>query len=61
MRPTVATWVRLAFIAALWVALVILLLTRSSHIDFFTIFAIIASAVVVFVPLYKKHFNGNGK
>lgn len=56
-------FVRLVFIALLWLALVALILT-TARLDFFTLFAIVASGVVVFVPLYKKYFgkhNGKGK
>lgn len=60
MKPGAGTWIRLACIAGLWCALVIIILTGASRIDFFTVFTIIASAIVVFVPLYKKHFNDNG-
>lgn len=48
--------VRLAFIALLWLALVVLILT-TARMDFFTLFAVFASGVVVFVPLYKKYFG----
>ena len=50
--------IRLVFIALLWLALVALILT-TARIDFFTLFAIFASGVVVFVPLYKKYFGKN--
>ena len=47
--------VRFAFILTLWFVLCYILLTRVARIDFMTIFAIVASGIVVFVPLYKKY------
>ena len=44
------------FIALLWLALVALILT-TARVDFFTLFAIVASGIIVFVPLYKKYYG----
>ncbi|RRD62246.1 hypothetical protein [Tannerella forsythia] len=41
-------------IILLWGFLVYILLTSAKAIDFMTIFAIIASGIIVFVPLYKN-------
>ena len=49
--------IRFGFIAALWVGLCGLLLTRSPKIDFMVIFTIIASGIIVFVPMYKKYIK----
>lgn len=38
----------------LWGVLCYLLLTYSSKIDFRVIFTLVASAVIVFVPIYKN-------
>ena len=38
-------------------ALCYLLLTRAAKIDFMVIFSIIASGIIVFVPLYKKYLK----
>ena len=46
---------RFACILLLWVALCYLLLTRTARIDGMTIFTIVASGIIVFVPLYKKY------
>ena len=35
--------------------MVYLLLTRAARIDFMVIFTIVASGIIVFVPLYKKY------
>ena len=42
-------------ILLLWVGLCWLLLTRAAKIDFMVIFTIVASGIIVFVPLYKKY------
>lgn len=47
--------IRFAFILCLWLWLCWLLLTRAARIDFMVIFTIVASGIIVFVPLYKKY------
>lgn len=47
--------IRFACIVMLWLALCYLLLTRTPRIDGMTIFTIVASGIIVFVPLYKKY------
>lgn len=47
--------IRLCFIAALWIAISVLLIVTSVKITLYTIFVIVASGIVVFVPLYKKY------
>lgn len=41
-------------IILLWVVLVYMLLTYSKNVDFMTVFTIVASGIIVFVPLYKN-------
>ena len=41
-------------IILLWVVLCYMLLAYSKEVDFMVIFSIIASAIIVFVPLYKN-------
>ncbi len=41
-------------IILLWVVLVYMLLTYSKTVDFMTVFTIVASGIIVFVPLYKN-------
>jgi hypothetical protein len=50
-------WIRFACILLLWMFLVYLLLTRAARIDFMVIFTIVASGIIVFVPLYKKYIR----
>lgn len=49
--------IRFGFIVVLWVVLCYLLITRSPKIDFMVFFSIIASGIIVFVPLYKKYLK----
>ena len=44
-------------ITLLWGILCYMLLTYSKTIDFYVIFTIIASAIIVFVPIYKNRKN----
>ena len=54
---TPGRWIRFACILGLWLFLVWLVLTRAARIDFMVIFAIVASGIIVFVPLYKKYIR----
>ena len=51
---------RVVCVILLWLALCYLLITRSQVIDFRVVFAIIASGIVVFVPIYKKYKREKG-
>ncbi|MDE6307166.1 MAG: hypothetical protein K2L90_11340 [Muribaculaceae bacterium] len=53
-RITTAVAIRLACICLLWIALV-WLVVRSQPLTAWTLFIVAASAIVVFVPLYKKY------
>lgn len=44
-------------ITILWGVLCYLLLAYSATIDFSVIFALVASAIIVFVPIYKSRKN----
>lgn len=50
---------RFACLALLWLALCWLLI-RGRGMSAWTLFVIVASGIVVFVPLYKKYIRGNG-
>jgi hypothetical protein len=41
-------------IVLLWILLCYMLFAYSETVDFYTIFIVITSAVIVFVPLYKN-------
>ncbi len=50
---------RFACVALLWIALCAILLVRVERVDFMVLFAIVASGIVVFVPLYKKYVRNS--
>lgn len=52
---TTGNIIRFVCILLLWLGLCWLLLTRAARIDFMVIFTIVASGIIVFVPLYKKY------
>ena len=49
--------IRFCCVALLWLALCYLLVTRSERVDFMVVFTIVASGIVVFVPLYEKYIK----
>ena len=55
---TTSNIIRFGFIVVLWLVLCYLLIVRSERVDFMTIFAILASVIVIFVPLYKNYVRG---
>ncbi len=52
---TTANLIRFTCILLLWVGLCLLLLTKVARVDFMTVFTIVASGIIIFVPLYKKY------
>lgn len=48
---------RFAVLGVLWVMLVGYLVTHA-RITLYTVFVIIASAIIIFVPMYKKYIKG---
>ena len=50
--------IRFACLTALWVILCYLVISTRG-LNFWTLFAVIVSGVLVFVPNYKKHIRGN--
>ena len=52
---TTGNMIRFVCILLLWVGLCWMLLSRAAKIDFMVIFTIVASGIIVFVPLYKKY------
>ena len=53
---TTGRWIRFACILGLWLFLVYIVWTRAEP-NFMTLFAIVASGIIVFVPLYKKYIR----
>ncbi len=52
--------IRLVLLFVAWAATVALLIARSPRITPYLAFVIVASAIIVFVPVYKKYIR-NGK
>ena len=52
---TTANLIRFTCILLLWVGLCLLLLSKVARVDFMTVFAIVTSGIIIFVPLYKKY------
>ncbi len=52
---TTANIIRFVCILGLWLWLCWMLITRTPRVDFMVIFTIVASGIIVFVPLYKKY------
>lgn len=53
---------RFVILGLLWLGLVVYILAASPRITLYTAFVIVASAIIIFVPLYKKYVkNGNSK
>lgn len=52
---TTGNLIRFVCILLMWVGLCWLLLKNAARIDFMVIFTIVASGIIVFVPLYKKY------
>lgn len=50
--------IRFACLTALWILLCYLVISTRG-LNFWTLFAIVVSGVLVFVPNYKKHIRGN--
>lgn len=54
--------IRFIVLGLAWLATVGLLIARSGRITPYLVFIIIASAIIVFVPVYKKYVkNGSDK
>lgn len=52
--------IRFLLLGIAWLALVLTLLFRTPQVTLYTIFVIVASAIIVFVPVYKKYVR-NGR
>jgi ABC-type transport system involved in cytochrome c biogenesis permease subunit len=59
---SISNIIRFLILGVLWLLLVGYILTHVKRVDFFTLFPIAASAVIIFVPMYKKYVkNGQNK
>lgn len=62
VRMKTSVIIRFVILGFLWLILVGVILVRTAQINFYTIFVIIASAIIIFVPIYKKYVkNGDDR
>lgn len=47
--------IRFALLGVLWLGLVYLLVKTAQPFTLYTAFVIVASAIIIFVPMYKKY------
>jgi membrane protein implicated in regulation of membrane protease activity len=52
---------RLTCIFLLWIGLCYIVISSAKQIDFYVIFAVVASGIIVFVPLYKRYVREKKK
>ncbi len=50
---------RFVILGLLWLGLVVYILMATPRITLYTIFVIVASAIIIFVPMYKKYVKNN--
>lgn len=51
--------IRFVILGLLWLGLVVYILAFTPRITLLTIFPIAASAIIIFVPMYKKYVKNN--
>ena len=52
-----ANIIRFGLVGALWLALCYLLVSRMREVTLLNLFPIIASGIIIFVPMYKKYIK----
>lgn len=52
--------IRFVILGVLWLALVLSIILRTERFTLYTAFVIVASAIIIFVPVYKKYVK-NGE
>lgn len=53
--------IRFVILGLLWSGLVAIILVRAPRVTLYHIFVIIASAIIIFVPVYKKYVKNGDK
>ena len=53
--------IRFAILGLLWMGLAGYIILRSPRITLYTLFVIVASAIIIFVPMYKKYVKNATK
>lgn len=56
-----STVIRFLIIGLIWAAFCAMLLVRTRQVTLYTIFVIVASGIVIFVPMYKKYVKNDKK
>ncbi|MCD8386434.1 MAG: hypothetical protein LUD17_06020 [Bacteroidales bacterium] len=51
--------IRFLILGALWLALVLMIVLRTERFTLYTLFVIVASAIIIFVPVYKKYVKND--
>lgn len=51
--------IRFSILGLLWLGIVGYILVHTQKITLYTIFVIIASAIIIFVPMYKKYVKND--
>ncbi len=51
--------IRFSILGLLWLGIVGYILVHTPKITLYTIFVIIASAIIIFVPMYKKYVKND--
>ena len=57
MKINNSTAAGLAFLLLLWLGLVALIIAGTERFTLYTAFVIVASGIIIFVPLYRKYFK----
>ena len=52
-----ANIIRFGLVGVLWLALCYLLVSRMREVTLLSLFPIIASGIIIFVPMYKKYIK----
>ncbi|MCC8113680.1 MAG: hypothetical protein LIP03_06725 [Bacteroidales bacterium] len=51
--------IRFLILGVLWLALVLMIVLRTERFTLYTLFVIVASAIIIFVPVYKKYVKND--
>ncbi len=57
MKMKKSTAAGMALLFVLWLGLVVLIIKGTPRFTLYTAFVIVASGIIIFVPLYRKYFK----
>lgn len=60
-NSTAGIIIRFAILGVIWLALVAAIILRNDKFTLYHAFVIVASGIIVFVPMYKKYFGKDGE